>query len=108
MPAAIPVKLGGGVLNTVINSAATKAVAPSEIGGILGISSSLESITRVIAPSLGGLMLGRLGTSAPGVFGFAILVLLVSYIWRTIYSNETGAAKRAPLTAVPEMFEADQ
>ncbi len=104
----LPTAVSGGVLNTVINSAATKTVAPSEIGGILGISSSLESITRVIAPSLGGLMLGRLGTSAPGVFGFAILALLVSYIWRTIYSNETDAAKRTPLTGVPEMSEADQ
>lgn len=84
----LPTAVSGGVLNTVINSAATKAVAPNEIGGILGISSSLESITRVIAPSLGGLMLGRLGTSAPGVFGFAILALLVSYIWRNIYNNE--------------------
>ncbi len=104
----LPTAVSGGVLNTVINSAATKAVPASEIGGILGISSSLESITRVIAPSLGGLMLGRLGTSAPGIFGFAILALLVSYIWRTIYSNGTDAAKRLPLTGVPEMSEADQ
>ena len=72
----LPTAISGGVLNTVINSAATKAVSPSEIGGILGLSSSLESITRVIAPTLGGLMLGRLGTSAPGIFGFAILALL--------------------------------
>ncbi len=104
----LPTAVSGGVLNTVINSAATKAVAPSEIGGILGISSSLESITRVIAPSLGGLMLGRLGTSAPGVFGFAILALLVSYIWHTIYSNEPSAAKRASLPGIPEMSESDQ
>ncbi len=104
----LPTAVSGGVLNTVINSAATKAVAPSEIGGILGISSSLESITRVIAPSLGGLMLGRLGTSAPGIFGFAILALLVSYIWRTIYSNETDTAKRSPLTDLPRMSEADK
>lgn len=101
----LPTAISGGVLNTVINSAATKAVAPSEIGGILGLSSSLESITRVIAPSLGGLMLGRLGTSAPGIFGFAILALLVSYIWRTIYTHEQAAPNLQNITAVPVMVE---
>ena len=38
-------------------------------------------------------MLERLGTGAPGVFGFAILALLTSYIWRNI-TNE------APLPVV--------
>ena len=101
-----PIAVSGGVLNTVINSAATKAVAPNEIGGILGISSSLESITRVIAPSLGGLMLDRLGTSAPGIFSFAILALLVSYIWRTIYTNEKNVTSQnviSTVTGVPEV-----
>ena len=104
----LPTAVSGGVLNTVINSAATKAVAPNEIGGILGISSSLESITRVIAPSLGGLMLGRLGTSAPGIFGFAILTLLVSYIWRTIYTNGQNVTNQPIMPAVPGMSEAEK
>jgi MFS transporter, DHA1 family, tetracycline resistance protein len=81
----IPTSISGGVLNTVINSASTKAVTPAEIGGILGVSASLESITRIIAPTLGGLMLERLGTGAPGVFGFAILTLLTLYVWRFVY-----------------------
>jgi len=47
-----------------------------------------ESITRFIAPTLGGLMLERLGTGAPGVFSFAILALLTLYVWRFVYSVE--------------------
>ena len=103
-----PIAVSGGVLNTVINSAATKAVAPNEIGGILGISSSLESITRVVAPSLGGLMLGRLGTSAPGIFSFAILALLVSYIWRTIYTNGQNVTNEPTMSPMPGMPEVEK
>ena len=64
-----PTALAGGVLNTVLSSALTKAVEPQEIGGILGLSASIESATRVIAPTLGGILLGRLGAWAPGTFG---------------------------------------
>jgi DHA1 family tetracycline resistance protein-like MFS transporter len=64
----IPLALSGGVLNTVIQSAITKAVEPQEIGGMLGIAASLESMTRVIAPTVGGFLLGDLGTWAPGIF----------------------------------------
>jgi MFS family permease len=57
----LPLSLGGGTLNTVLNSALTKAVTREEIGGTLGISTSLESVTRVIAPSVGGFLLGSVG-----------------------------------------------
>ncbi|MFN2146020.1 MAG: MFS transporter, partial [Anaerolineales bacterium] len=48
-----PTALAGGVLNTVISSALTKTVSRQEVGGLLGLSASLESLTRVIAPTLG-------------------------------------------------------
>jgi DHA1 family tetracycline resistance protein-like MFS transporter len=79
-----PTSLAGGVLNTVINSAITKAVTPIEIGGAMGLSSALESLTRVIAPTLGGILLEYLGASAPGVFGAALLFALASYVFRHI------------------------
>ena len=69
----LPLALSGGVLGTVIQSAITKAVQPQEIGGMLGIAGALESLTRVIAPIVGGYMLGNLGTWAPGIFS-AILM----------------------------------
>lgn len=89
----IPVALGGGVLNTVVNSAISKSVPPFEIGGMLGFSASLESLTRVISPSLGGLMLEwadarygpQTGTAIPGFFAALVMAWLISYVWRRVY-----------------------
>lgn len=77
----IPLALAGGVLNTVINAALSKAVLPAEIGGTLGLSTSVESLTRVVAPSIGGALLGALGTSAPGIAGAVLLAGLFPYAW---------------------------
>jgi DHA1 family tetracycline resistance protein-like MFS transporter len=74
----IPLALAGGLLNTVINSAISKAVNVDEIGGTLGISASLESMTRVISPTIGGYLLQQFGTWAPGIFS----ALIMSYaLW---------------------------
>jgi DHA1 family tetracycline resistance protein-like MFS transporter len=74
----LPLALAGGVLNTVINSAISKAVNVDEIGGTLGISASLESATRVISPTIGGYLLQQFGTWAPGIFS----ALIMSYaLW---------------------------
>jgi DHA1 family tetracycline resistance protein-like MFS transporter len=82
----LPIAMAAGILNTIINTALTKAVPPVEFGGILGLSASLESATRVIAPSLGGFLLESLGTSAPGVLGGVILIWLSTYIFRFIFN----------------------
>jgi DHA1 family tetracycline resistance protein-like MFS transporter len=87
-----PTAFAGGVLNTVINSAISKSVPPVEVGGMLGFAASLEAATRVIAPTLGGIMLDQInsrlgvfvGTAAPGIFAGIIMVWVVSYIWRNI------------------------
>ena len=80
----IPIAVSGGTLNTILNSALSKSVSPLEVGGTLGLSASLESLTRVIAPLAAGLMVSNLGTSSPGIVGALLLVWLVSYIWRNI------------------------
>jgi len=71
----------GGMFNTIINSAISKAVAPIEVGGTLGLASSLESATRVFAPSLGGLLIQTINTGAPGIFGAAILAVLAVFTY---------------------------
>jgi MFS transporter, DHA1 family, tetracycline resistance protein len=80
----LPLSLGGGMLNTIINSAITKAVTREEIGGTLGISASLESVTRVIAPSAGGFLLQNLGAWAPGVVSAALMLWAVIFAYRRI------------------------
>jgi DHA1 family tetracycline resistance protein-like MFS transporter len=80
----LPLTGGGWVVNTIIISGLTKAVQPEEIGGMLGISTSLESVTRVISPSLGGFLLGSLGAWAPGVASAVILLYAVWLAYRKI------------------------
>lgn len=87
-----PIAFSGGVLNTVISSALTKAVQPQEIGGILGLAASIESLTRVIAPTLGGILLERLGAWSPGVFSAIVLAGLFVYIWFAIFNHPIAQA----------------
>ncbi len=80
----LPMSLSGGVLNTVIQSSISKSVSREEVGGMLGISSSLEAFTRVIGPTIGGLLLERLGVWAPGVFSAVLMVWVVFFTYRRV------------------------
>jgi DHA1 family tetracycline resistance protein-like MFS transporter len=95
-----PLAFGGGVLNTVINSALSKAVYPEEIGGTLGISASLESLTRVIAPALGGVLLAAARPWGPAIFTSLIMVWVASFIWRRLFVNPDPPLE--PRVAAPD------
>lgn len=97
-----PLAFAGGTLNTVLGSALTKAVYPEEIGGTLGLSASVESLTRVIAPSAGGLLLEAFGTWAPGVFSALIMGWVITFVWRRIVVNPDPALP--PRVAAGSMF----
>ncbi|MCX7671439.1 MAG: MFS transporter [Anaerolineae bacterium] len=83
----IPMSVGTGVMNTVINSALSKSVYPEEVGGTLGLAASLESLTRVIAPTVGGVLLGQVGAWSPGIVGAIIMGWLVSFVYRRLIVN---------------------
>jgi DHA1 family tetracycline resistance protein-like MFS transporter len=83
----VPTSLSGGILNTLLSSTLTKAVAPQEIGGILGLAASVESSTRILAPALGGFLLQQAGTWAPGAAGALIMAGLLVYVWFAIYNH---------------------
>jgi len=80
----LPLSISGGVLNTVMQSSISKSVHRDEIGGILGISASLEALTRVVAPSVGGFLLQYIGKWAPGVFTALLMAWAVSFAYRHI------------------------
>lgn len=82
-----PTALSGGLLNTLLSSTLTKAVAPQEIGGILGLSAAVESSTRIIAPILGGVLLQQIGTWAPGIFGAIVMTGVSVYVFIKIYNH---------------------
>ena len=79
-----PLALASGVLRVSISSALTKSVYPEEVGGTLGMSASLESLTRIVSPIVGGFLLGNLGTAAPGAVGALIMAWLIYYTWRQV------------------------
>jgi DHA1 family tetracycline resistance protein-like MFS transporter len=65
-------------------------VDSEEFGGILGLSASIESLTRVIAPSAAGYLLGSLGAWAPGAASAVIMAWTVAYIRRHIGIHPEG------------------
>ncbi|MCC6905076.1 MAG: MFS transporter, partial [Anaerolineae bacterium] len=73
----IPTSASGGLMNVLLRSSITRAVARDEFGGILGAQASVESMTRVAAPTIGGLLINFFGAAAPGVFGFVVLLVLL-------------------------------
>jgi DHA1 family tetracycline resistance protein-like MFS transporter len=80
----IPLSLATGVLNTVLSSALTKAVYPEEVGGTLGLATSAESLSRVIAPVMAGVLLGSVGVWAPGVVAALIMVWVFTFVVRRL------------------------
>jgi DHA1 family tetracycline resistance protein-like MFS transporter len=82
-----PIALAGGTMNTVLSSALTKSVYPEEIGGTLGLATSVESVTRIISPIMGGFLLEKFSSSAPGIVSALIMVWVISFIWRRLIVN---------------------
>jgi DHA1 family tetracycline resistance protein-like MFS transporter len=93
----LPLAMAGGVSNTIIQSTTTKSVSRQEVGGILGISASLEAVTRVIAPLAGGYLLQHLGLWAPGIFSALLMGwTIVLVYWRIIKpANRVQASEAA-------------
>ncbi len=80
----LPLAGGGWVANTILTSGITKAVAPEEIGGMLGFSTSLESITRVISPIIGGILFAKIGMGEPAMFSAVMLLCAIWLAYRRI------------------------
>lgn len=97
-----PTALSAGVLNTVINSALSKSVTAIEVGGTLGLSSALESLTRIVAPTVGSLLLEYMGPWAPGLFSALLLFWLATYVWRHVYRPAAPALVLAKVEDLPE------
>jgi len=77
-----PLALAGGTLNTVLNSLLTKSVSPDEVGGALGLSAALQSLSGVVAPALGGLLIQEIGPWSLGVVSALVMAWQVSFVWR--------------------------
>lgn len=63
--AQIPTAVGAGVLQPTLNSLITKRVSPAQVGGILGVSTSMLSAANVLAPLLAGVLFQFAGPAMP-------------------------------------------
>jgi DHA1 family tetracycline resistance protein-like MFS transporter len=80
----LPLAGGGWIANTIINSGISKVVAPEEVGGMLGINTSVENITRVISPTVGGLLFGSIGMWALGAFSAFMILIAIGVAYKQI------------------------
>jgi MFS transporter, DHA1 family, tetracycline resistance protein len=72
----VPVTVGGSVLSPSINSAITKRVGITEIGGMLGISAAFVSAANALAPLVGGAVFQVFGSTAPFLGGGLLMAVL--------------------------------
>jgi DHA1 family tetracycline resistance protein-like MFS transporter len=82
--ALLPLALASGMLRVSTNSALTKSVEQSEVGGILGLSASFNSFTRVVSPLVGSFLLAQISPAAPGVVGAVLMVGVAIITWTRI------------------------
>jgi DHA1 family tetracycline resistance protein-like MFS transporter len=78
---------GLAVSNTISTSALTKAVHKDEVGGILGISTSIQAATRIPGPIIAGALIDYTTVWAPGVTagviaGIAAVFAAITLCWR--------------------------
>jgi DHA1 family tetracycline resistance protein-like MFS transporter len=85
LAAVIPfISLGMAVTNTILGSALTKAVRPEQVGGMVGLSTSLGSLTRIPAPATAGLLLQAVSPWAPGLLAGLLTAATVPYAYARI------------------------
>jgi len=84
MPA---LSFGLAVSNTVSTSALTKAVDHDEVGGILGVNTSIQAVTRIPAPIIAGALIDYTTVWAPGavaggIVGACAVFAMATLCWR--------------------------
>ncbi len=92
MIAMIPLSIGGAVLSPTINSAITKRIDHSEVGGMLGISASLVSAANALAPIALGALYQLIGPAAPFLLGAGVLLVFLLLASRQIKEVPATAA----------------
>ena len=87
LAAMLPLAIGAGSFNALINSAISKSVSREEVGGMLGLGSGLESFTRVVMPAFASYLLGAYGTSVPGWMASSVMAFVVMLAYLRLISR---------------------
>lgn len=76
--------ISAGSVGAALRSTITKVVEPDEVGKMLGVQASVESMTRAIGPLLGAGLMDAIGTGAPGIFCSIFLILLWLFLGKKL------------------------
>jgi len=87
-----PLSVAAGIMMTLLRSLLSKAVPKEDVGGVLGVSNSLDSLNRIVSPAIGGFLIGRFATWSPGVLAAIILAAVTLFIWLRIVRAEAAPA----------------
>jgi multidrug resistance protein len=84
---------GTGVTRPTLTSILTQVAPPARKGGVLGASSSLESLSRSIAPILGGWLIGGLHPNFIGYVGSFLAAIALVLALRVHFDSNTLATQ---------------
>jgi MFS transporter, DHA1 family, tetracycline resistance protein len=85
---AIFFSFGTGVTRPSITSLITQAAPPERRGGVLGVTSSIESFSRIIGPLMGGWIIGALHPTWMGLVGGALALIAVMLALTARYESK--------------------
>jgi DHA1 family tetracycline resistance protein-like MFS transporter len=72
---ALVFSFGTGVTRVVLSSLVSQMAPPDKKGGVIGVSASIESFTRIIGPILGGWIIGTMHPNYIGYIGGAMAAI---------------------------------
>ncbi|XP_051001679.1 solute carrier family 22 member 18 [Acomys russatus] len=79
-------------LNVVTDSMLTKAVSASDTGTMLGLSASVQPLTRTLGPTMGGLLYRSYGVPIFGYVQLMVNLLVLLVLWRKPLSQKGDRA----------------
>jgi DHA1 family tetracycline resistance protein-like MFS transporter len=97
--AMVPLAVAGGLLGVVLRSRISQAAGRERMGVAMGLSASVESFNRILAPALGAWLLSYLGPWAPGAIGAILLTIPLVII--AISALKTRVPAGSATNAVP-------
>jgi DHA1 family tetracycline resistance protein-like MFS transporter len=93
---ALVFSFGTGVTRVVISSLVSQLAPPDKKGGVLGVSASIESFTRILGPLLGGWIIGTMHPNYIGYIGGA-MAFVGFYLAFTVHRD---SKKLVPATVI--------
>jgi DHA1 family tetracycline resistance protein-like MFS transporter len=97
----LPMSLASGVAGTVLRSLLSKSAPPEATGGTFGVSASIESMNRIIAPIIGAFAFSYVAPWLPGIIA-ALAVGSAAIIAQRKLIKENCLAEGAEACYTPE------